>query len=336
MSKAMKISAIIPTFNAGNYIIPLLESISHQTRLPDEVVVSDDASTDSTIELIEEFASQANIPIKILHHEPEGISANYTNALFNSSGDIVIVGDHDDIWLPNKVEYIHRAFSENPEVAVVATDSEIVDEQLRSLGTTLRGGLSASSKQAKIASKNDFRFFLMGARLDAHTLSFRAQVKEILQETDFSGLPGFWFENRVCAAALSFGKLLYLPDVTTLYRQHPSQHIGHAQPGIESYIKRDGETAFIRANVLKSLLENNQAKILISTSERELRQKKLDDYIAFLKIRYSNKYKIKKIIRLAMALEKGVYNEFCTYPVRSFAKDMLITMKPVSSSHTDE
>lgn len=330
MTNTLKISVSIPTCNAETYIKALLESFECQTMKPNEVVVSDDASKDSTVEIIAAHAKQSNIKFKILRHEPDGISANYLNAVFNSTGDIVIVGDHDDVWLPNKVATINNAFAANAEASLVASDSEIVDASLKSLGTTLRGGSTLSSKQAKLAARDDFKFFLTRARLDAHALSFRSPVREILQQTNLGKKSGLWFENLVCAAALSFGRLAYLPDCLTLYRQHSQQHIGFIKPTLKRTIQQDVEIALTRLRTLRSLLAHEGQFSLLTSGEKQRRLLLLDAYISFLQARATDYKTFTKLAHLAKAAIAGDYRRFSTRPMRSFAKDVYLCLRSLS------
>ena len=319
----MKTSVVIPTFNSERYIQPLLESLENQSRRPDEVVISDDASTDDTIALIEEQARSSNISYKILRHSPDGISANYENAFFASTGEIVIVGDHDDVWLPDKIALIQSAFIDHADVSVVATDSVVVDENLTSLGTTLRGGKKVSERQAQLAAKDDFKFFLMGARMDAHTLATRGKARDILKDAGLGKIPGLWFENRLCAAALCFGRLKYLPDAVTLYRQHSLQHVGFTTPSLEKALKRNIEVKLERLGVLRELLEKNQFQSRLPQPEVQRRIQLLDEYVTFLKMRELDGRTSIKFLRLMLAFSQGDYVRFSTRPLKSLVKDLL-------------
>jgi len=130
MSEEIIVSAIIPTYNGEKHIRETIESVLRQTRVPDEIVISDDGSSDGTIPLVRELAACTDTPIKLVFASGSGISDNYFNAANHASGDVMVVGDHDDLWTENKVERVVSAFEQNADALLVCSDSLIVDEQL--------------------------------------------------------------------------------------------------------------------------------------------------------------------------------------------------------------
>lgn len=102
------ISVCIATYNGERYIKEQLDSILPQLSENDEVIVSDDGSTDNTLKIVEEFKDSR---IKIFHHEKrkekfvlDYSTHNFEFALKQTKGDYIFLCDQDDVWLPNKVE----------------------------------------------------------------------------------------------------------------------------------------------------------------------------------------------------------------------------------------
>jgi len=95
------ISVCIATYNGEKYLREQLDSILPQLAESDEVVISDDGSTDGTIDLIRSL----NDPrIKIVSNSGrKGYVGNFENALKHTTGDYIFLSDQDDIWHPNKV-----------------------------------------------------------------------------------------------------------------------------------------------------------------------------------------------------------------------------------------
>jgi len=318
----MKISVVIPTFRGARHIRATLESISQQTVAPSEVVVSDDCSDDETFDLVTAFARESPIAVAIHRHAPSGISANYLNAVAHASGDVLIVADQDDYWLPDRVNVILRAFEDSHEVSLVALDSEVVDENLRPLGTTLRGGKRRSAKQSRLAEEDDFRFFLVGARLDAHTLAFRSSVRQLLLETAEPPRPGLWFENLVANNAMSIGRLKYLPQALTLYRQHSAQHVGHQQrsPGLS--LARAIAVQDARLEHLRVSFFRNRSRALFDSVESNRRLGLLDEFISFQELRSGSPRRQGSLLALFRAAIDGRYKRFTENSLRALAKDM--------------
>jgi glycosyltransferase involved in cell wall biosynthesis len=112
----VRISVCIATFNGQEYIEEQLLSILNQLEDKDEIIISDDGSTDSTIEICNKFKDSR---IKIffnedkLKHSPNINKAtkNFENAINKSSGELIFLCDQDDIWYENKVQIIKQIYS---------------------------------------------------------------------------------------------------------------------------------------------------------------------------------------------------------------------------------
>lgn len=119
------ISVCMATYNGEKYVVEQLNSILVQLGSSDEVVVSDDGSSDMTIDLIRKIDDKR---IKIVKNNGRhGFTPNFQNALANSSGEYIFLADQDDIWLPGKVE---KTVSELQNYDCVISDCITVDEAL--------------------------------------------------------------------------------------------------------------------------------------------------------------------------------------------------------------
>lgn len=106
------ISVCIPTYNGEKYIKEQIDSILCQLDVDDEIVISDDMSTDETINILKSY-NDNRIKIYIHQKEPNPyngvfktlyfINRNINNALKYAQGDYIFIADQDDIWMPNKV-----------------------------------------------------------------------------------------------------------------------------------------------------------------------------------------------------------------------------------------
>lgn len=103
------ISVCIATHNGEKYIKEQLDSILCQLSSDDELVVSDDGSTDSTLEIVRSY-NDSRIKIYKMQHTLKGMSThyyvtkNFENALKHAKGEFIFLSDHDDVWMPNKVQ----------------------------------------------------------------------------------------------------------------------------------------------------------------------------------------------------------------------------------------
>lgn len=115
----MKISVVMTTYNGERFINEQLESILNQTRLPNEVLIFDDQSTDKTQEIITEFIKNNNLE-SFWHFEVnvinKGCVRNFLDGAKRALGDIIFYADQDDIWAKNKIELMEKGFSLHPEM----------------------------------------------------------------------------------------------------------------------------------------------------------------------------------------------------------------------------
>ena len=96
------VSVCMATKNGAKFIREQLDSILAQLDPSDEIIISDDASTDETISLIESYNDNR---IRLLKNKLSvGISRNFEISLNVSKGEFIFLADQDDVWAPNKVE----------------------------------------------------------------------------------------------------------------------------------------------------------------------------------------------------------------------------------------
>lgn len=97
----MKISVCMATYNGEKYLRPQLDSIIKQLSEEDELIISDDGSTDGTLAIIESYQDPR---IKLLHSAHKNLIFNFENALEKAGGDVIFLADQDDIWFDEKVQ----------------------------------------------------------------------------------------------------------------------------------------------------------------------------------------------------------------------------------------
>lgn len=135
MSK-LSISIALCTYNGERFLQEQLDSLAAQTRLPDEVVVGDDGSTDRTLEILEQWAETVPFPVRIQRNELQlGCTNNFLSTARRSSGDVVFFCDQDDVWLPDKLAKMMRVFEEQPDTGLVYCDGEIINQDSEDLHT---------------------------------------------------------------------------------------------------------------------------------------------------------------------------------------------------------
>lgn len=146
----MKISIAMATYNGAQYIQEQLESFIHQTRLPDELIITDDCSTDQTEVIIREFAKTAPFVVEFHRNEKNlGYCGNFNAALMKTAGDLVFLSDQDDVWFPEKIEQMIGVAERNPQALVVMNDAALTDSELKEVGLTKVGQIRSAGLPIK-------------------------------------------------------------------------------------------------------------------------------------------------------------------------------------------
>lgn len=113
------------SYNGENYISEQLQSILKQLGDDDEVIVSDDGSSDGTVQAVLDLRDPR---IRIYNNNGEhGYTKNFENALNHASGDVIFISDQDDVWLDGKVEKCLQVLEKYP---LVIHDAAMTDGSL--------------------------------------------------------------------------------------------------------------------------------------------------------------------------------------------------------------
>ena len=124
------VSVAVATYNGERYIKEQMESILSNLSEGDEIVISDDGSSDRTLEILAEYQRQQDkIQITILKGPGLGIKQNIANALSHTRGRYIFLSDQDDVWLEGKVEKIITCF-QREKTKVVVHDAMVMDADL--------------------------------------------------------------------------------------------------------------------------------------------------------------------------------------------------------------
>ena len=124
------ISVVIALYNSTKYIVEQLDSIRLQSEPVDEVVMVDDASTDETVAVVDSYIKKYNLSKWCLyrHKTNMGFVGTFRDALDKSTGDIIVLCDHDDIWLYDKIRTIMGVFRNDEGVLALNTSFVKIDE----------------------------------------------------------------------------------------------------------------------------------------------------------------------------------------------------------------
>lgn len=122
----MTVSVLLATYNGEKYIKEQLDSIVPFLQENDELIVSDDGSSDKTLDIIREYQKNCQM-IRITEGEHTGSSTNFASAVPKSRKDILLFCDQDDVWMPEKIATVKKAFIENPQIDLLMHNAGFCD-----------------------------------------------------------------------------------------------------------------------------------------------------------------------------------------------------------------
>ena len=215
------------TYNGARFIREQLDRLARQTVLPAELVITDDGSSDNTLEIVADFAAQAPFPVRV-ERNPEnlGYRANFMKAAGLCTSDLIAFCDQDDIWLPHKLETCLKLF-EKDDVLLVHHDATVVDEGLNAIGRleqykpphALNPPLSLSPRSLAPG----FTEILKSTLLSFNSLW--SQSRDPFDRTQTEPHDKWFF-----FLAASLGTIGYVDEPLALYRRHGSNLTNWREP----------------------------------------------------------------------------------------------------------
>ena len=204
----MRVSVAMATYNGAAYLRQQLDSILQNLTDEDELVISDDGSTDETRKIIEEYCS-TNPGIRLIDGPGAGVIANFEHAIASCRGQYIFLADQDDVWKADKVDKVLKTFEERACVLVIH-DAKVVSEDLKS--TLMESFFSyRGSKAGFIANMIKNRY--MGC-----CMAFKKELVEwILPIPKDIPMHDQWI--GMISDGI-FGKSVFLQDKLLLYRRH--------------------------------------------------------------------------------------------------------------------
>lgn len=223
-SRSVRISVALCTWNGEAYLSEQLGSLERQERLPDEVVVSDDRSSDGTVDLLQAFVERAPFPVVLAApSERLGATRNFDRAIRRCSGDVIVLCDQDDVWAPEKLGRIEMLMGRRPEVGFMFGDAQLIDGQGRSMDWRLWDAIRFTPEQRWRAQRGEIGLLLLRRRIvTGATMAFRSYLVDAV-----SPIPEVWPHDAWTALiAGCMSPCALLPGALVHYRIHPGQHLG--------------------------------------------------------------------------------------------------------------
>lgn len=218
------ISILMATYNGERFLEEQLESILSQTVQDFVLYIQDDGSTDKTFAIACEYADRYSGKIVAARNEQNsgGAKYNFMNMMTRHRGEYIMLCDQDDVWMPDKIERtldkmreIESETADNTPI-LIHTDSFVTDETLHITHASLKQMLGT-------AEITDFKQIVLQNDVTGATAMYNRALAEWITEIPRDFVMHDWWLAMVCQC---FGKTVFIPDSTVLYRQHGENSIG--------------------------------------------------------------------------------------------------------------
>lgn len=204
----MKISVALVSYNKEKYISEQIDTILLNMEKEDELIISDDGSTDKTIEIIQSYIEKDS-RIKFFQIQHSGCNANYENAIKHCSGDIIVLSDDDNVWLPNKLAFTRKHFIEDEKLTMLMHNCEVVDENLN---------LIHPSFMEYNNSKKGLWHNFVKSSYGGSLIAFRSSMRKYL--LPFPKKMPFFYDDWIGLINEKHGKVLFVQDILSKWRRY--------------------------------------------------------------------------------------------------------------------
>lgn len=222
MQKKSLVSIAIATYNGSFFLKEQLDSIYNQTYKNIEVVVTDDCSSDSTLQILEEYHQKHGL----IYHSNEhnlGFLKNFEKAISLCNGDYIALCDQDDVWIPNKIELEFRTLLEIEHSVgknipiLIFSDLQIVDYELNATSDLFYNSPNFNPY------KTSCNHLLVQNVVTGCTAFFNLALKNIAIPIPTNAT---YHDHWLAMIASIFGEIKFLNVKTVYYRQHSRNCVG--------------------------------------------------------------------------------------------------------------
>ena len=318
----MRISVAVCTYNGAAFVGEQLASIAAQTRPPDEIVIRDDVSQDATRSILEGFAASASVPVRV-HINPVNLRStrNFEGAIRMCGGDVIALADQDDVWKPDKLAVIERAFAQSPEVGLVFSDADIIDGDGQSQGYTLWESVRFfPSQQAQVRAGDTLPVLLKHPVVTGAACAFRASYRE-----SFLPIPPLWIHDEWIAFIIALqARLLPISERLISYRVHSANQIGAESTATTARMRSAlgiDPAVYLKYAEQLTLLRDHVGRVLPGHDDF---LRRVEAKIRFLRVRGSlPRSRWRRALPIARELVSGGYSRYSNSPLNAL-RDLLL------------
>ena len=209
------ISIAMATYNGETFIREQLDSILAQTEKDFEIVICDDASSDSTPKILDEYARKDSRIRVFINEKNLGYRENFNKAVSLCKGDFIAFSDQDDLWLPNHLEALHSAIGDN---LVCGGRTVRCTED----GTSL-SEFSPTPYQSNCLTSQISRFIYQCYAFNLYQGASQLISREAVERFFPIEVDEYAHDWALAANAIGENRFVYIDTVITKWRKHSSQ-----------------------------------------------------------------------------------------------------------------
>jgi glycosyltransferase involved in cell wall biosynthesis len=226
MQQDKLISIAMCTYNGEKFIQEQIESILNQSYKNIELIITDDCSNDTTVEVIKQYIQNDN-RIKLYQNEKNlGFIKNFEKAISFCNGDYIALSDQDDIWKLNKIEKFVNEIKKN---VLIYSNALLINQESQEIRKEL---FSDTNKLCKGKVNNSF---LLDNVVSGNTMMFKKElVKYILPIPSQINYHDFW----IGFVASTYGTITYTDESMTYYRRHSEQVTNRTKKKHDNYLQK--------------------------------------------------------------------------------------------------
>jgi len=269
------ISVCMATYNGEKFIVTQLESILNQTIKPDEVIICDDNSSDSTVDLIIQFIKSNKLGDNwklIINEENKGYPGNFYYASSLCSNDLIFFADQDDYWVDNKIEVMLGFLEKQPNIQLVACAHGLIDQ----FNNTVEPLFHKKSRNDQSISYPNVKSIVFEYEIPGMAMAVRRDyIRTVSTNFDLSKIP---HDFALAIKAADDNCFAFIDFIGVYHRRH-GQNAAEEQHEVKELIKYERKLKALGYYIL--MLENVEKSQLLSIGGARILHSKL----TFSKIR---------------------------------------------------
>ena len=225
-NSTLGVSVALCTHNGEAFIVDQVRSILQQSAPPRQIVLSDDASSDATIERAVETVAAYGTSVELVimrNPEPLGIARNFEQAVLACEFELIALCDQDDLWRPDKLARMTGRFERDANLQLLFSDARLVGPSGETLGLTLFQATGVTGQDRRVVNDGDaFSVLLRRNIVTGATVLVRRDFARAV-----APFPGSWVHDEwIAMAAAIVGQIDVLDEPLVDYRQHGGNEIG--------------------------------------------------------------------------------------------------------------